>query len=250
MAKIAKRDKENFHIYLLMGQSNMAGRDSTQKADTSIYPNIFVLNSDTQWVVAKHPMHFDFPKSVGVGPGISFARAMLAEQPNIKIGLIPCAKGGSSIVQWVKGGYHEFSKSFPFDEALARIQKGAKKGVIKGVLWHQGESDCNSLIEVELYQERFRQFRESLEAELGYTKIPLVLGELGSFVALKKPNSKRFNEMLLELSEQSDCIGLAHSQDLDHKGDSLHFSAKASEALGLRYAEEMIRIQKLCEPAN
>ncbi|MBD1847881.1 hypothetical protein H6F89_31785 [Cyanobacteria bacterium FACHB-63] len=36
-------------------------------------------------------------KDAGFGPSVSFATALLEQRRNMVIGLIPCAKGGSSI---------------------------------------------------------------------------------------------------------------------------------------------------------
>ena len=48
--------KENFHLYLLMGQSNMAGRDRTGMDAQQENPRILSLNPEAQWIVAKDPL--------------------------------------------------------------------------------------------------------------------------------------------------------------------------------------------------
>ena len=89
--------KEKFHLYLLIGQSNMAGRGTVEPQDTLGNSKILCLNRDGDWEIAKDPIHFDKPVA-GVGPGLSFAREMLkTADKDIVIGLIPCAAGGSSI---------------------------------------------------------------------------------------------------------------------------------------------------------
>ena len=86
--------KDKFHIYLLMGQSNMAGRDTRTLASQVDSPRVLALNAEGQWVVARDPLH---PKQgrtePGMGPGIPFATEMIKTQPDITVGLVPCAVG-------------------------------------------------------------------------------------------------------------------------------------------------------------
>jgi hypothetical protein len=91
--------KAQFHVYLLMGQSNMAGRD-TRDLDAQV-DDARVLALDVQgphgrWVVARDPIHGKIGHiDPGVGPGIAFATAMVKQRRSITIGLVPCAVGGS-----------------------------------------------------------------------------------------------------------------------------------------------------------
>ena len=83
-------NKESFHIYLLMGQSNMAGRDIRQLASQVDNPQVLALDMDGKWIVARDPLHPPQGRTVpGAGPGIPFALAMLKAEQKITIGLIP-----------------------------------------------------------------------------------------------------------------------------------------------------------------
>ena len=108
-------------IYLLMGQSNMAGRgEITEGYKSEGNPRVFMLDKSRNWVAAKHPLHFD--KAIaGVGPGLAFALRMAARDTGIRIGLVPCAVGGSSIDSWVPGGFDKATQTHPYDDAVARI---------------------------------------------------------------------------------------------------------------------------------
>jgi len=57
----AALSKEDFHIYLLMGQSNMAGRGVIEAIDTITHPRVLMLEKDKHWVPAKAPIHSDKP---------------------------------------------------------------------------------------------------------------------------------------------------------------------------------------------
>src|SRR5687767_13153505 len=111
----------NFHIYLLIGQSNMAGRGPLDMESKNVNPWILMLDSLNHWVPATDPVHFDKPASVGVGPAISFAKEIAAGHKNIRIGLVPCALGGSPIKVWEPGA--DYLNVFkPYDNALVRAR--------------------------------------------------------------------------------------------------------------------------------
>ena len=57
--------KDKFHLFLLFGQSNMAGRGVVEPEDTKPHPRVLMLSKDGKWVPAVDPMHFDKP-SAGV----------------------------------------------------------------------------------------------------------------------------------------------------------------------------------------
>ncbi|WP_298863292.1 sialate O-acetylesterase, partial [uncultured Gimesia sp.] len=86
-------DKEKFHIYLLMGQSNMAGRGKVVPATNVPHPRVLKLDKKGDWVPATDPLHFDKPTIAGVGPGSAFGPAMADANSEVTIGLIPAAFG-------------------------------------------------------------------------------------------------------------------------------------------------------------
>lgn len=87
--------KEKLHLYLLIGQSNMAGRGVVEAKDRVAHPRALKFTKENTWAPATDPLHFDKPTIAGVGLGSSFARAMAEASPDATIGLIPCAVGGT-----------------------------------------------------------------------------------------------------------------------------------------------------------
>ncbi|MEI7929044.1 MAG: sialate O-acetylesterase [Verrucomicrobiales bacterium] len=133
-------------LFLLIGQSNMAGRGKVEPQDQVVNPKIFMLTKDLTWVPAKDPLHFDKP-AAGVGLGSQFAREISKADPNASIGLIPCAVGGTSLDQWKAGGAL-------YNEAVKRSKEAMKNGKLAGILWHQGEAD-SAPDKVATYADRF-----------------------------------------------------------------------------------------------
>lgn len=230
--------KENFHIYLLMGQSNMVGRD-TRTMDTQVEnPHLLSLNGSDQWVVAKDPLHVQVGRiAPGVGPGLSFAQEMLKANPNVTIGLVPCAVGGTLLKRWVKGGDL-------YEAAVKRAKIAAQTGVIEGVLWHQGESDSDSQKNAETYEARLTKMFQDLRADLGSPKLPIVVGQLGEFLTVEKhPYVNTVRAALDHIPALVPNIGEAVSTGLGHKGDELHFTAEAERTMGVRFAQAMQQLQ-------
>lgn len=101
----SKGATNNFELYILAVQSNMAGRGALTDSLRVLHDDrVWMLTRDLDWTVAKHPVHFDKSTIAGVGPGLSFGMAMADAHPGIKIGLIPCAVGGTSIDKWHSRG--------------------------------------------------------------------------------------------------------------------------------------------------
>ncbi len=172
--------KKKFHLYLLAGQSNMAGRGTVEQQDTIRHHRIWVLNKKNEWELAKEPLHFDKPQMVGVGLGFAFAKEMAKIDTNIVIGLIPCAVGGSSISVWETGKYHDATKSYPYDDAIRRTKVTMQHGILKGILWQQGESDCDSL-KAMVYATQLELLVKCFRKNLKIKKLPFVAGKIPDF---------------------------------------------------------------------
>lgn len=227
--------KASFDLYLLIGQSNMSGRDTSTINQQITNPRVLALNSENQWVVAKDPMH---EKGAGIGPGIPFALEMLRGDDATTVGLIPCAVGGTPLSRWVKGGDL-------YEKALIRARAAQTNGTLKGVLWHQGESDTRNTKDADSYQARLTQMFADLRADLGQPAVPIVVGQLGTFLKTEKfPYAETVRSALQNVSETVPNVGFADSIGLEDKGDALHFSAAAQGTFGARYAAAMKELQK------
>lgn len=231
--------KAKFHLYLLMGQSNMAGRGRMTDADRQPVERVWTLNKEDRWVPAAHPLHFDKPKIAGVGLGLPFAKRLCQQDPSIQIGLIPCAFGGTPLSRWTKGGDL-------YENAVARAKLAAKHGALKGVLWHQGESDSGSAQTANTYADRLAKMIGALRTDLKSPNLPFVAGRLGEFYLRsgRGPLAKTVDAALQDLPDRVEHTACASAEGLDHKGDEVHFSAHALRELGKRYAAEMMRLSR------
>ena len=233
---------KSFHLYLLIGQSNMAGRGEVEAQDQEIHPRVFALDKTDKWAPAADPIHFD--KTIaGVGPGSEFGRTMADHDPSVRIGLIPCAAGGSPISVWKHDGYWEATtNSKPYDDAIKRAGIAMKQGILKGILWHQGESDSNES-DAKLYGDRLSALISALRMELGMPDVPFIVGTLGDFVVENRPEAAIVNAALRRIPQRVEHTACVDSTGLKHKGDGVHFDSESARELGRRYAEAMIRLQ-------
>jgi len=221
----------NMKLYLLIGQSNMAGRGKVEVQDQVVNPRIFMLTKDLQWVPAKDPVHFDKPGMAGVGLGSQFARDVLKADPNASIGLIPSAVGGTSLDQWKTGG--------PLNNAaVARAKEAMKHGKLAGILWHQGESDSGNPKNVASYADRLSVMLAQLRTDLQAEKVPVVLGEL---IHEFKTNDLINVELATAAKKIPLCV-LVSSEGLGKK--QLHFGAADLRTFGQRYAVEYLKLAK------
>ena len=237
--------KENFHIYLLMGQSNMAGRGLVEPIDTIAHTRVLMLDKDNSWVPAKNPIHFDKPIA-GTGLGLTFGKLMANENDDITIGLVPCAKGGSSINQWFPDSMHQATNTYPYNEMIAKAKKAMADGTLKGILWHQGEADTKSMSDITGYHNKLNSMLNLLTSDLRLQSVPMVMGEIGYFFAQSRPLVAEMNLLFKQIANQTECLALVSASDLSHKGDSVHFDSKSYRKLGERYASKMLELQSEC----
>lgn len=227
--------KEKFDIYLLIGQSNMAGRGKVDVATNKPHPRVLKLDQKGNWVPAADPLHFDKPKIAGVGPGSGFGPVIADAYPEVTIGLIPAAVGGTPLSRWVKGGDL-------YERAVELAKQNQKYGVIKGAIWHQGEGDSSNPKLYNTYQKRLSGMIADLRTDLNEPDMPFVMGELGEF--FKRPGATTVNEALHGIAKEVPATAVASSKGLPAKSDQVHFNAASEKEFGKRYAEQMLKLQK------
>lgn len=230
-------------LFLLAGQSNMAGRGDIEAQDSVVHPRIFVLNGDLQWVPAVDPLHFDKPIAA-VGPGLSFARAIAESDPDAIIGLIPTAVGGSPITSWEPGVTYPETGARPYDEALARTRHALQYGELRAILWHQGESDANPQA-APRYDARLRALIDRFRGEFGTPDLPVIIGQLGQWPERPWDDAwKQVDQAHRDVAASVPNVRYVSSEGLAHKGDVLHFDAAAARELGRRYAAAYLAMHR------
>jgi len=238
-AEVGARDR--LHLYLLIGQSNMAGRGKVATEDKTPHPRVLALNKQDAWAPAVDPLHFD-KAMAGVGPGLSFGKAMAEADPSVMIGLIPCAAGGSPITVWQKGGYWGQTRSKPYDAALRRVAIARKRGVLKGILWHQGESDSNPT-DAPLYAERLDALIARLRKDLRVPTVPFLVGGLSDPLLARKEEARVVDGALRKLPGRVGRTAYVSAEGLGLKDDHAHFTAAAARELGRRYAKALLALR-------
>ncbi len=231
--------KENFWIFIMAGQSNMAGRASVESIDTVHSPRVFSMDKENKWIVANEPLHFFEPSMSGLDCGLSFGKELSASLgDSIYIGLIPCAVGASSIEQWVGDSLHR--GVYLFSNFRNRAEFASKVGIIKGILWHQGENNANQ-IQFKNYDKNLKKLFLNFRRVVQNDSLPILVGELGKFLRKQEFDSypDSINYTLKHITDLDKNVLLIKTDDLYHKGDFLHFDSHSQRLLGKRFAETM-----------
>lgn len=227
-----------FRVYLLLGQSNMAGFPKAQSADKVEDPRIKVLGYDNcaatgrkqnQWDVAAPPLHECW--NGAIGPGDSFARTMIEQLPQgDTIGLVPCAISGEKIETFLKRGGAKYA--WIIQRAKLALDAG---GHIEGILFHQGESNNGD----PSWPEKVKTLVADLKADLGLGNIPFLAGEL-----LYGGGAAGHNRLVNTLPSMIPNAHVVSARDLAADPTDaryrLHFGHDAQITLGKRYAATMM----------
>jgi len=222
------------HSFLLIGQSNMAGRGYLTEAREIDTNRIYTLRNG-RWQKMFRPINPDRSFS-GVSLAESFAEAY-SKKYNVDVGLICCADGGTKLAQWMPG-------EPLFDNAVNNARLAARTSDIVGVLWHQGESDCTDDL-YPTYQARLETMMQTLRKELRLAHVPFILGGLGEYLELYPlKNYVHINNALENLARDNEMVGFASAKGLTSNPDHLHFNAQSLYDFGLRYFDAFEKLNK------
>ena len=231
-------EKENVWVFILAGQSNMAGRGKVESSDTVPDPRILSLNKSRELILAKEPLHFYEPGMAGLDCGLSFAKTLLPSVPDsVSLLIIPTAVGGSAISQWI---HDETFREVPLlSNFKEKVAIGKQHGTIKGILWHQGENDAIKPETIAVHQRQLEKLFRKFRKEVGNKKLPVLLGELGSFSA-NDQSWQEINAQIRNFVAADRRAYLIKTADLNHNGDRVHFDSEGQRRMGERFAQAYI----------
>lgn len=231
------------HSFLMIGQSNMAGR-GFRKDVPLIYDEQIKMLRNGRWQTMVEPVNYDRPSS-GVSLVSSFAAAWRLKNVEQEIGLIPCAEGGASLDDWAVGGAL-------FEHAVCQAKLAQRNSKLDGILWHQGESDCFTE-RVAHYYEKFAVIVEALRRELNVPDIPLITGGLGDYLTTGRYGAyfalyPMVNQVLQEFATRQRHCYFVTASGLTANPDGIHFDAVSQRVFGIRYFEAFDRLQNITAP--
>ena len=259
----AKADIDpNFHIYLCFGQSNMEGNAQWEDVDNEVdsrFQMLATTNFDNpkrtmgNWYTANCPIVSPMGK---LGPTDYFGRTMVAAMPtNVKIGVVAVAMGGSPIEMFDKDKYEQklkdnptewwaqLSKNYygsnPYGRLIEMAKKAQESGVIKGILLHQGCSNCGNPEWPNMVKKIYNDMLTDLN--LNAEDVPLFVGE--TEYENMGGGCSSHNTVVAKIPSVIPTGHVVSAEGIPGNGtDPWHFSAAGYRTLGKRYAFEALKV--------
>ena len=245
----------NFHIYLAFGQSNMEGQGTIESQDKTVDPRFQMLSTIDNfngrklgtWNDAIPPLA---NKHGGLGPTDYFGRTLVEKlDPQIKVGVVVVAIAGCSIVAFDSpldqsymstqaGWFKDIVKDYgddPYQRLVEMAKKAKEDGVIKGIIFHQGETDEGDSD----WPNKVKKVYDRLVKDIGLSEnIPFFAGEVPY-----EGSSKGTNNNIRKLPQQSKNFYLVSAEGLnDLDMMRIHFSSQGYRDFGKRYAEKVMEV--------
>lgn len=241
----APPDDDNM-VFLLIGQSNMEGVPKPEAQDKVENPRVHVLAYDNcsgigrtynQWYTASPPLH---SCGAGVGPGDYFAKTLAEAYPTANIWLVPNAINGVDIDFFRKGVRSSRRGEFrippddhwtgAYEWVIERARLGQEKGTIRGIIFHQGESDSGQAV----WLDKVAGMVSDLRTDLGLGEVPFIAGEL-----LYSGCCRGHNTVVNQIPGRIPNSFVVSADGLAAM-DQYHFDLAGQRTLGKRYGETML----------
>lgn len=249
-SNLALSKDNNFHIYLAFGQSNMEGQGEISSEDRVVPSRIKVMQNFScenlnrkygQWYTAEPPLFGCWGK---LGIVDYFSRIMLSNaSKDVSIGIVPTAIGGSDIALFQKSapigkgdiGTEKIPSQFSggYEWLLDLALKAQQNGVIKGIIFHQGETNTAD----PEWKFKVKEIVNDLRTDLNLDDVPFLSGEL-----LYTNLNGCCGIHNSEIAQLPGIINNTHVVSAEGLGavDNAHFSAESYRELGKRYGEIML----------
>ena len=260
----------NFHIYICFGQSNMEGNARWESIDNYVDSRFKMLATCNfsspkrtlgEWYIANCPI---VSPNGGLGPTDYFGRTMVAAMPtDVKIGVIAVAMGGSPIEMFDKDKYKQklaqnsnewwaqlsnmHYGGNPYGRIIDMAKKAQEVGIIKGILLHQGCSNCNDPNWPNMVNKIYNDMLKDLG--LNAEDVPLFVGEveyenMGGGCA-------SHNQQVARIPSVIPTGHVVKANQLPGNGnDPWHFSASGYRIFGKRYAFEVLKTMGVATQKN
>ncbi|MBX2842637.1 MAG: sialate O-acetylesterase [Flammeovirgaceae bacterium] len=250
----------NFHIYLCFGQSNMEGQGKIEEQDKTVNSRFQVMQAlDCSnpkrtigtWYTATPPL---CQCESGLTPADYFGRTMVENLPDsIKIGVINVAVGGCDIRLFDKDIYQDYDSTYkeswfttkvaaykgnPHKYLIDLAKLAKKRGVIKGILLHQGETNTGDSLWPSYVNKIYNDILSELS--LKSENVPLLAGEVYSG---ENNCCSSMNEIINKLPETISTAHIISSEGCPGK-DTAHFNSEGYRKLGKRYALQMLSLME------
>ena len=234
-----------YDLYLIIGQSNAAGRDRNIDPDNldAPSPEVKIFTNDNQVLEADQPLNRystivkkkKKKKKQGVCLGLNFGKRIseLTGNPTL---LVVNARGATRIGHWLKG-----RKGMGYFEASVERVRAAQEvnGTLRGILWHQGEGNTksNGSFLKSYFTKHLPRLIRDYREEFG--PVPFLVGQL-----YDNMKNNRFNEAAQIVNTPAfplKDVDWVSSRSLTSSDDT-HFDAVSTRELGMRYADTMYRV--------
>lgn len=261
----AQEPDPKFHIYLCLGQSNMEGFPGIEDKDKAEVERFKVLaavdfprqgRKKGEWYPAVAPL---CRGSSGLCPADYFGRTLVAHLPkDVTVGVVNVSVAGCKIELFDKENHKEYAKTAPawmtniikeyggdpYAHLVAMGKLAQKKGVIKGILLHQGESNNGD----KKWPDKVKAVYENLlkDLELKADTVPLLVGELVH--EDQRGACAGMNKIIAELPKTIPTAHVISSAGCKARPDRLHFTAEGYRELGKRYGEKMLALMGVQVP--
>jgi hypothetical protein len=248
----------NFHIYLAFGQTNMEGQANIESQVKTVDKRFQVLWTTNEtncgkklgkWSDAVPPLASCSSK---LGPADYFGRTMVEKTDSqIRVGIVDVAVAGCSIqlfdspisqsymnqqAGWFKQRVEAYGGK-PYERLIEMAKKAQEDGVIKGIIFHQGETDAGD----GQWPSKVKKVYDNIIKDLGLgNDVPFLAGEV-----LRSGSSKGANNNIAKLPQQSKNFYVVSSEGFNQAlgdGQNVHFTSQEYRDFGKRYAEKMIEV--------
>ena len=201
------------HLFLLSGQSNMAG----------------------------------------LNPQVSFIPTIEVAFPDDKCIFVKSAQGSQPIRRWYKkwksaDGETLGAKGTLYDKLMAAINPklGDQKFDTLTFVWMQGERDAKEK-HGSVYEKSIQGLIDQLKEDMKFPEMKFVIGRLSDFgndPARKYPDWMVVREAQVKVAEASQNGAWIDTDDLNGPKDGLHYNKEGYAEMGKRFAEAAIKLIK------
>lgn len=278
---------EPVDVYILSGQSNMAGSGQADQLAPMWQKPIdgaFIYQGDSyKTLVAGKD-----GKSGRFGPEVGFAHYLRNNQPGrptiylIKFALSgqpldagwtkPTANGGGWVgpepgpnrTTFYPGtspndpniGNHYKRLNAHVTAAMKKLSEEGKKPVLRGIVWMQGEADAKNEVSAGRYDKSLALLKKRLEQDFaGGKNVPFVFGQ----VLPHEPALPRFTarELIRQRMAEADWrsgsnravenVWMVPTEGMELLKDTVHYSTKGKLAMGQAFGLEMLKAHRKAE---